>query len=668
MARFESIKLRPVVAFSVIILVVTLVVGFRIQHLLNKPQVFFLANDSNGKWIRHFIPFGLPSDRYFEPIRTTFRCDFELANSVPNAQLVLQAFRQCDVWIDSSPDTSKPLYSSSDDLSEWKQRHQIRVPRTLDRGRHQIWVQVTNRGAHPCLLAFSQELPLATGIQWETSLNRRKWQPAVLADDSAKEIGAQIKHLGYPSVFKAFQSLWLWLAAIFGTTFIASLWTNRDKQYLEEGLKWGFSPRQLKWLLLLAWTTMALNNILRITPNWGFDIDAHLEYVKFIAENWRLPLATDGWQTFQSPLNYLLVTPFYVLFSGLWGPESCVKLLRFLPLLCGLAQIELCYRVAKTIFPGKEDLQKIATVVGGLMPMNVYMSQSFCNEPLAGCFTSLLVYFCISMLMDPARERNVLFFAVLGVVWGLALLSKVTPILMSPLIVATILIYGIGSEGSFRLFRVRLGTTLLACFVVSGWYFARNWIWIGKPFVGGWDPAIGVQWWQDPSYRTFKQLFSFGTSLSQPVYAGVIGFWDAIYSSMWADGFLSGQLLNPVNEIPWNLSWMEVGSFMSILPLCCIFLSVATFWKTELQSARRGLLFAMAAIGIYFAAVMDLYLQVPIYSTAKASYMLGLLPCFAVLAAAGAAPLLHSRLTRSVFFALLTCWGTASYVAYFCLS
>ena len=413
---------------------------------------------------------------------------------------------------------------------------------------------------------------------------------------------------------------------------------------------------------------MAMNNILRITPNWGFDIDAHLEYVKFIAENGRLPLATEGWQTFQSPLNYLLATPFYVLFSRLFGPESCVKLLRFLPLMCGLAQIELCYQVARTIFPGKDDLQKIATVVGGLMPMNVYMSQSFCNEPLAGCFTSLLIYFCVSMLMDPARERKVLFFAGMGVVWGLALLSKVTPILMAPLIVTTILIYGIGNEGSFRLFRARLGTTFFACFVVSGWYFVRNWIWIGKPFVGGWDPAIGIRWWQDPSYRTCKQLFSFGTSLSQPVYAGVIGFWDAIYSSMWADGFLSGQLLNPVNEIPWNLSWMEVGSFLSILPLCCIFLSVATLWKKDLQSARRGLLLAIAAVGIYFAAVMDLYVQVPIYSTAKASYMLGLLPCFAVLAAAGAAPLLRSRLTRSIFFALLSCWGTASYAAYFCLS
>jgi hypothetical protein len=73
----------------------------------------------------------------------------------------------------------------------------------------------------------------------------------------------------------------------------------------------------------------------------------------------------------------------------------------------------------------------------------------------------------------------------------------------------------------------------------------------------------------------------------------------------------------------------------------------------------------MAAVGIYLAAVVDLYIRLPIYSAAKATYLLGLVPCIAVLAAVGAAPLLRFRVSRALVLSAVTCWGVASYVAYF---
>jgi len=53
------------------------------------------------------------------------------------------------------------------------------------------------------------------------------------------------------------------------------------------------------------------------------------------------------------------------------------------------------------------------------------------------------------------------------------------------------------------------------------------------------------------------------------------------------------------------------------------------------------------------------------YCLAKASYTLGLLPCYAVLAAAGAEPFLRNRIVRSVVIAVFACWGFAAYTAYF---
>ena len=96
-----------------------------------------------------------------------------------------------------------------------------------------------------------------------------------------------------------------------------------------------------------------------------------------------------------------------------------------------------------------------------------------------------------------------------------------------------------------------------------------------------------------------------------------------------------------------------------------LLVSPATCWRSEFRRARWAMLFALSAIGIYLAAVVDLYIRLPVYSACKATYLLGLLPCIAVLAAAGAAPLLHYRLLRALVFAAVACWGFASYVAYF---
>ena len=83
---------------------------------------------------------------------------------------------------------------------------------------------------------------------------------------------------------------------------------------------------------------------------------------------------------------------------------------------------------------------------------------------------------------------------------------------------------------------------------------------------------------------------------------------------------------------------------------------------------RSACLFSIAAIAIYLAAIVDMYLKLPVYSIAKATYMVGLLPCFALLAAAGAAPLLKGRVIRAAVFAAMTCWALAAYVAYYSVS
>ena len=46
------------------------------------------------------------------------------------------------------------------------------------------------------------------------------------------------------------------------------------------------------------------------------------------------------------------------------------------------------------------------------------------------------------------------------------------------------------------------------------------------------------------------------------------------------------------------------------------------------KSLRSGLFFTALWVAVYLAAIFLIYLSLPIYSTGKASYMLGLSPCF----------------------------------------
>ncbi len=398
------------------------------------------------------------------------------------------------------------------------------------------------------------------------------------------------------------------------------------------------------------------------------------------------PLATDGWQMFQPPLFYLVASPWYSVLKLLLDGETVVKMMRLLPLLSGLAQIEIVYRAARVVFPDKDDLQIIATTVGGLLPMQIYIAQVFGNEPLAGCLTAGLILLCFRLLVDPTKPQRFRFFLGLGVLWGLAVLSKLTPVLLAPLVAAAVIWQGraetprLAAESSDRrqnrkdLMRtdpgtwgaglIRFGIVVAACSITAGWFFIRNWIYLGRPVIFGGTPESGFLWWQDPGYRTWKQLTAFGTSFWHPVYSGTRGVWDSLYSSLWLDSSVSGTVATP-SSIPWNLSWMESGSWLALVPTGLMLAGLFSIWRKDMLRSRSAMLFAIAAILIYLAAILDLYVRLPIYSTAKATYMVGLVPCFAALAAAGASPFLRHRLLRALVLSSLTCWAVAAYVAYF---
>jgi hypothetical protein len=110
---------------------------------------------------------------------------------------------------------------------------------------------------------------------------------------------------------------------------------------------------------------------------------------------------------------------------------------------------------------------------------------------------------------------------------------------------------------------------------------------------------------------------------------------------------------------------MLAGTWLALVPTLFIFTSMAALIRKSMRQSRKAILFALGCVAIYFAAIIDLYLHVPIYCMTKASYTLGLLPCYGILIAAGAEPFLHIRFFRTLIMALIACWAVVAYLAYF---
>jgi len=143
-----------------------------------------------------------------------------------------------------------------------------------------------------------------------------------------------------------------------------------------------------------------------------------------------------------------------------------------------------------------------------------------------------------------------------------------------------------------------------------------------------------------------------------------VGFWDSLYSTLWLDGFLSGIAVFGVRP-PWNDDFMLAGAWLGLIPSALLLLGLGSLLRERLPGSRAALLFASGCLAVYLAAILDLWVRLPVYSAAKASYTLGLAPCYGLLIAAGAEALLRGRLARSLTAAMISCWAVAAFVAYF---
>jgi len=623
-----------------------------LRHLWTDPRIPLLINKEGAEWIRFPKPFQLPI-HWLEKLSTSFRYRFDIPEIPEKAVLTFRAMKQADVFLDG-----RLLFRTPGGQERWRESHRIDLRPWLAKGVHELRIDVVHWSGHPALLTYCKSLGIFSGESWKASNDGREWMPALPVD--------QISHLPisrqFPRSDQAIRSLFPLFLSVFALFFF---WSLRSDDRLSPSWfkKAHLSAGAVRWLVLGAWLVMAVNNFGKLPISMGMDNAGHATYIYYIAQYWRVPLASEGWQMFQPPLYYYITAVVFRSLLLLFDPETVIRTLKLIPLLCGALQVEICYRTMKYAYPKKESLQVIGTLLGGLLPMNLYLSQSLGNEPLVGCLTALLILLACrisSGVSGVTRETVIL----MGFTLGLALLTKVTAILIFPPLLFFVSVEimkrsdspgkGIRSAGRFVI--IFLGIAL----TVAGWYYLRNLIEMGRFFVGGWDAFREIVWWQDPGYRTLRQCYIFGESISYPVFSSIYGFWDAIYSSFWADGYLSAY-----NRPPWNYRFMLSGVCLSLLPSTAILIGLVVTARTKGGPLSRMLRFSVCSIGLYLAAIFYLFLTVPILSSAKATYALGLIPCFALIGMAGFEILTRQRFLRAAVYGLFACWAVSSYVSYF---
>ena len=92
--------------------------------------------------------------------------------------------------------------------------------------------------------------------------------------------------------------------------------------------------------------------------------------------------------------------------------------------------------------------------------------------------------------------------------------------------------------------------------------------------------------------------------------------------------------------------------------------ALLAMWR-PFDGPKRARLFAVGCMALLFAALVEIYVTVPHYSSVKSSYTLGLLPGYAVLAAAGLDLPLRRRASRALVVGYLCAWSLAAYAAFF---
>jgi 4-amino-4-deoxy-L-arabinose transferase-like glycosyltransferase len=278
------------------------------------------------------------------------------------------------------------------------------------------------------------------------------------------------------------------------------------------------AERTILILILAVFTALGVTYSVVVPPFEASDEKWHYPMVKYVADNWALPVQVPGVETpwrqegSQPPLYYVLAaaatswidtsdvdvvrhlnphvdagaTPDGNVNLAVHDPSResfpwrgtvlAVHVVRLLSVLMGTAAVYLTYLIVREVVPGDPVLALGAAAIHGFTPMVVFIAGAVNNDNLVVPLSSLALLMIIRLAKPKVQTPNSKSFGsylLLGVVLGLAALTKTSSLALTVLAALVIAVRAVRRR-SWLEFLIGGLYTLVPFLAAAGWWFLRN--------------------------------------------------------------------------------------------------------------------------------------------------------------------------------------------------
>ncbi|HJQ97553.1 MAG TPA: bacterial transcriptional activator domain-containing protein [Candidatus Polarisedimenticolaceae bacterium] len=557
------------------------------------------------------------------PTRVTFSRPLDLPAAVAGAVFELRTMGAYEVLLDDAVVEGGPW----DAPVVSRERRRVSLPE-LGVGDHVLAVRVRAVEGPVALTARLLDgdgnVLLRTDPAWSYEINGSAPAPARRASDPWIGVAYDTDDLE-PLVVWGHSGVTWGVAALSLLAILLARRRGVERPLSSRTPLWFLAGLAATWVVLLALAAKDINDW------WGYDLEGHVAYLDWVRTRGTLPYPTDGWQMYQPPLYYVAAAG---ILRAIGVTASSPAALRAIAAWNGA--LAAGFLVAGAFAIGRFVGRRTATWAIGVLflgttPMAFYLYAYPTNENLC-TFLASLVLFALAGLRG-RRIDSLPAAAGLGALLGLALLSKATALLLVVPVAIAYLLRALGRRSWRPL--AGLGVAISAAVAVSGWFFVRTWMKLGKPIVGNWDPASRQEWWQLPGYRTWGSYLFDVHLFRRPFYAGLDSVWSGFLST-WAGDTLSGGNANVNIRPPWNyeLTPVSIALCVVLATLTVVGIVSRVRWKSLRMPRRDACLLSLLVVTVL--TLLWMTLTVPAYAQAKAFYGLVAIVPLVVFAARGA--------------------------------
>jgi hypothetical protein len=322
--------------------------------------------------------------------------------------------------------------------------------------------------------------------------------------------------------------------------------------------------------LVLVAVVMRVNNAIRFDPGWGFDGGANWDYIVRLRQSWALPAPDAFWSSYHPPLFYYVAGAAARVLEP-FGKLTSVAGIRLVSAALGMLAIAYGVRLIRRADPEDPGRAFMALALMLFLPAQIYMSAMLSPEIMVASFTTLLVAAVAAEQVGEGRGpgSSLVYMAGLGVLGGLAFLSKLTGCLAIGAAGLAILLTGWrrGELPKAAVDALVLGSVAA---LVGGWFYARNLIGWGYLYPHALD-VHEIMFTMPPGTRGMVDYFYVPLALFRDPQALapdlVHSVWGTTYVTMWFDGhrhFLarSGDLLATAGGVILALALLPTSAFV----------------------------------------------------------------------------------------------------------